>query len=346
MCRLRISLVVLMLLVAWTTPGLAEKKKEQEEAVEETPRPIAAFQLEALDGDRFVSKQWFGDRGAVIMFWRVDQPPSVRMLQDFNVLYEEYSKQDVAIVSIVAGAIERPLVRAVVKELEVAFPVLFDPERKVYSDLGSIVSPSAWFIDRQGFVVDHYPGHRRNFLRVARTNIEFLVGKIDEATRAGRLNNRASVPAIEGKNFAGGQTHYRLALRLLRKGHRDTAIKELKKAWEADPKLLEAGLKLGLLLLEEAQYDEALEVLDRALELAPTDPRVSGARGVSLIRLGQEQEGVGLLRKALEQRVDEPLLYYEMALFSERSNAPDEARSYYRQGLEVVLANRGMKRGD
>jgi len=44
--------------------------------------------------------------------------------------------------------------------------------------------------------------------------------------------------------------------------------------------------------------------------------------------------------------VGEPLLYYEMARYSERSDAPNEARRYDRQGLELMLANRSARRGD
>ena len=110
--------------------------------------------------------------------------------------------------------------------------------------------------------------------------------------------------------------------------------------------MVEAGVTLGLLMLEDARDAEALAIFERVAELGYADPLASGARGVALIRLGREQEGAELLRSALEQPVPEPLLYYEMGKLSERSDAPDEARRYYRKGLEVMLGERAAHRGD
>ncbi len=341
MRQTRISLALLLPLSVLTPPGSGAAEDSGG-----SPRNLSEFRLEGLDGQAFASSQRLRGRGAVITFWRIEQEPSLRILKDLNQLYDEVPQLDVAIVSIVAGAVERPLVEGVVKELEIAFPVLFDPDRRVYAELGVIVSPSTWFVDRSGVVVDAYPGHRRDFLRVARANVAFLRGSIGEAERAERVRARPRPIAEEKRDLAGVQTRYRLALRLLEKGRRKAGVKQLRRVWENDPPLVDGGVKLGLLLLEDARDAEALEILERAAELAPSDPLASGARGVALIRLGQEQAGADLLRHALQQPIAEPLLYYEMARWSERSNAPDEARRYYRIGLELMLTDRAARRGD
>jgi len=72
--------------------------------------------------------------------------------------------------------------------------------------------------------------------------------------------------------------------------------------------------------------------------------RFRGVRAVALIRLGQVEAGADLLRNPLQQPVGEPLLYYEMARLSERSDEPDEARRYYRKGFELMLADRAARR--
>ncbi len=342
MCRARISFALALSLSCWAVPGAGAAQDESD-----APVRLSEFTLEALDGQVFRSAQELGERGALITFWRLDQEPSLRMLKDLKQLYDEVPKHEIAIVSIVAGTVERSVVATQVKELEIAFPVLFDPDRRIYAELGVIVSPSTWFVDRSGLVLDDYPGHRRDFLRVARANTAFLRGSIAEAERLARVQTRARPPLeLEQKELAGVETRYQLALRLLDKGRCEAAMAQLRKVWESDPPLVTAGVKLGLLLLEDARNAEALEIFERATELVPTDPVVWGARGVALLRLGQEREGAELLRRALQQPVEEPLLYYEMAKLSERSGELDEARGYYRKGLELMLADRAIRRGD
>jgi peroxiredoxin len=338
----RTSITIVLLLSIWAicaAPGFAA-----DEEAEDSLGRLSHFRLTGTDGQEFDSAKQLRDRGAVITFWRIDQEPSVRMLKDLNRLYADVSKQGIAIVSIVAGSVERSKVESAVKELEISFPVLFDPDRRVYGEFGGIVNPSTWFVDRNGVIVDAYPGHRRDFLRVARANLAFLRGQIDEAERVERISTVRQPLAEEAKDLAGVQTHYRLAIRLLEKGQREAAVTQLKMLWENDPPLVEAGVRIGLLLLDEHRDAEALKILERAVKLSPADPLASGARAVAMIRLGHEQVGAEQLRQALRQPIAEPLLYYEMARSSERSDATDEARRYYREGFELMLAERAAHR--
>ncbi|MBW2726162.1 MAG: TlpA family protein disulfide reductase, partial [Deltaproteobacteria bacterium] len=151
MYRTRTSLALVLAFFVWVAPGFGA-----EDDTSEPPKRLSAFELGTLDLQTYSSAQRLGDRPAVITFWRVDQEPSVRILKDLKQLFAEDTKHEVAIVSIVAGAVERPLVESLVKELEIAFPVLLDPERRVYAELGVIVSPTTWFIDRNGVVIDSY----------------------------------------------------------------------------------------------------------------------------------------------------------------------------------------------
>jgi len=121
---------------------------------------------------------------------------------------------------------------------------------------------------------------------------------------------------------------------------------QLESAWEGDPPIVEAGVKLALLLLEQERDAEALKILERASDLAPDNLLASGAKGIALIRTGREQAGAELLNHALQQDVTEPLFYYEIARLNERSGAPDAALHYYRKGLELMLRDRTLRRGD
>jgi Flp pilus assembly protein TadD len=130
---------------------------------------------------------------------------------------------------------------------------------------------------------------------------------------------------------------YRLAQKLLADGKRDSAKKQLMQAWRAEPPFPAAGVDIGLMLLEDGKSQEALEILKQAAELLPDDPRAMGAVGLALIRSGSTEEGGDLLRRAVEAGAAEPLFFYEMALLSESRGADDDARRYYRAGLELML---------
>ena len=314
---------------------------EAEERGDNAPLRLPDFKLEELTGETFDSAVRLRNHTAVITCWRVDHEPSIRILKELQQLNEETSNQEVMIVGIASGPVEGSRIKRIRDELGIGILILLDPDRRVFRELEGIVSPSTWFVDRRGDVFDSYPGHRRDFLRVARGNIEFLRGRIGLAERTERI--RTPQRAEVDQDFAGPETRYRLALRLLEKGQRRAAIDQLERAWESDPPLVIAGTKLGLLLLKDERDARALEVLDDAAKLAPDNLLVSGARGVALMRVGQEEAGVALLRRALQHPTSEPLLYYEMAKHSERSGELDDARRYYRTGFELMLEEQSRR---
>jgi len=143
----------------------------------------------------------------------------------------------------------------------------------------------------------------------------------------------------------GPAARYRLAQKLLARGDRQAAEKQLRKAWETEPGYAKAGVELGLLLLEQGRDEEALEITERALAMSPEVPRAVGAKGLAYIRAGRNEKGEELLREAIARGARQPLFFYEMALLSERLGMPDDARRYYKRGLELMLEERRMDGG-
>jgi peroxiredoxin len=300
----------------------------------ETLSEIPAFRLEGLDGKTYVARERLAGRTTIIVFWRLDQPQSLSILEDLVRLRAAMPPEEVAIVGVVSGDTDRAEVARIATELEVTFPVLFDPDRELYAEFGVIVSPSAWFADSQGQLRFSYPGYRRDFSRVSRTDLAYLRGKISEEERAQRLSTRGSRPL---QDEAGPATRQRLARRLLANGDREAAEQQLWIAWKDEPRLPEVGVELGLLQLEDGHNDQALAILEETLKITPEDPRCLGGKGVALIRLGRHQEGAELLRRAIADGAAEPLFYYEMGIWLEGQQGPKKASPYYRRGLELIL---------
>jgi peroxiredoxin len=306
-------------------------------------REIPAFRLEGLDGQDYVARERLAGRTTLLVFWRLEQPQSLRILEDLVRLRAAMPPEQVAIVSVVSGDTDRAEVARLVAELEVTFPVLFDPDRQLYGEFGVIVSPSVWFADSQGQLRFAYPGYRRDFSRVSRTDLAYLRGKITDAERAQRLSAEGSRPL---QDEAGPATRHRLARRLLANGDREAAQRQLWIAWKDEPRLPEVGVELGLLQLADGHNDQALAILEETLAITPEDPRCLGGKGVALIRLGSRQEGAKLLRRAIADGAAEPSFYYEMGIWLEDEQGPESASPYYRRGLELMLAPNQDTRAD
>lgn len=301
------------------------------------PPTKAEFHLERLQGGWYTAPRIADGRVLVLTFWRPGQEQSVLILNDLVRIREELSKTKVEIVGIVSGETDRQEVARIVAEAGVDFPVLFDPGRAVYGQFGVIVSPSTWFVDGGGIARLDYPGRRRDFSRVARANVAFLLGEISEQERSQRTGRRAATTTTER---TAPEARLKLARRLEAKGNHIAAERQLRIAWEATPPLPEAALELALLMLEDDRNEEALQILEKAKEFAPEPPLATGAKGVALIRLGRQNEGLRLLRDAIDKGADAPLLHYELAKTSECSGDSETAMRHYRLGFEKLLEQR------
>ncbi len=301
---------------------------------EERADHVAPFRLKGLDGSEFDSEVELAGRVTLVSYWVPGQDRATRCLKNLADLQEEYAGQGVSIVTFVSGEVDRSEVEESVRELELQFPVLLDPDRSVHAAFEIIVSPSFWFVDANQVRHFKFPGCRRDFPIVARANIDFLLGTISEEEREERIE-RKKAPRTKGT--LGAPVRYRLAKGYLERGNRKAAMREFTKAWEMEPPLVAAGVDLGLMLLQDGENEAAGAILERAVELAPEDPRAMGAKGVALIRLGNTEEGADLLERALEHELAEPLLYYEMGRVSQSRGSFEEASRYFRTSLELLL---------
>ncbi len=300
----------------------------------EATEAVAPFVLKDINGKTFDSSKQLIGKVSVLSFWRLEQQYSMKLLMDLAKLDKEMGPAAPNIVTIVSGDTNVAEIKKIVADYGIKFPVLLDPERSVYGAFGVRVSPSTWFLDKKGQQQFEYMGYRRDFGTVLKADSEFLLGKISESERKDRTTQRKAPPSTEK---AGTTVRFRLAQRLLDQGKVEQAKTTLREAWEGEPPVVAAGVELGMLLLKEDKVSEALELLDKVTAAAPDNARAMGAKGLALVKSGRGQEGEKLLAKALEANVNEPLFYYEMALYRESSGAKDEACGYYKRGLKLLM---------
>lgn len=320
---MQFTLPLALLVLSLSTFSAAERTR---------PEQVERFQLKTATGQDFDSRDLEG-KPAVISFWRLGQSRSALLLEDLERLHREFKKEGLQVVAIASGDTDRAAVEQLARDLDVSFPILFDPDRTVYRSLGVIVSPTSFFVD-SGTIRFSYPGHWSDFAAVAKANIEFSLGRISQAEREERV--RKKVKQSPRAHVRGGP-RYRLACRLLAEGKVAKARRQLELAWNAKPRVVAAGVDLALILLDEGKTQEALDLIGQAAGILPDDPRVLGARGMVLIRSGAVDAGIGPLRQAIEQEVPDPVFYWEFARLSEERGNPEDALLYYKAGFRLML---------
>ncbi|HWP65624.1 MAG TPA: TlpA disulfide reductase family protein [Candidatus Limnocylindria bacterium] len=101
-------------------------------------------------------------RGKVVLVnvWTTWCPPCREEMPSMERLYRQLAGPDFELLAVSEdeGGIE--LVREFVHDLDVSFPVLYDPERQVGSRFGVWGYPETFVIDRAGYVVERVIGPR------------------------------------------------------------------------------------------------------------------------------------------------------------------------------------------
>jgi peroxiredoxin len=292
------------------------------------------FSLKTLDGETYDSGAAFADKPGVVAFWRPDQLNSEKLLVAIQKLQTAMAKDDIEIVTICAGDVERGKIRETVERLKIEVPVLLDPDRAVYGEFKVIVCPSVWFVDKSGEFKFYVPGYRRDFEHTAKADMEVLLGRITEADRNENVKEGEAVAVAESNK---GLRHYKMGLQLRERGRQELALNAFEQAWRSDPPMAEAGVELGLMLLNEDKNSEALDILTEVTATVPDDLRAAGAKAVALIRTGQAAEGEKMLKRVLDQKPAEPFFYYEMGVYFQEKGLAEESLGYFREGLETVL---------
>ncbi len=300
-----------------------------------TGEAIPPVQVQSLEGAPLKGADLLHGTPAVIVFWRLGQPYSKRLLTELSELSADYSEKEAKFIAICSGEVEPGDVAEAAKSMDLRFPVYLDPDRSAYGAFGVIVAPAVGFVDGAGRLQFYYAGYRRDFQKLARAHLDLLAGKISASEHEARL-----APAQPVKKNDRGASRYGLARRLIERGDLEGARALLSKAWEANPEDTDSGIALAWLLLREGKNKEALTIFTAAEAKASANSRWQGGKGLALLRLGRAKEGQPLIEEALAQGEHDPLLYYALGLQAEKEGNPKEAGRYYKEGLEAVLSNR------
>lgn len=296
--------------------------------------PIPAFTAKTTEGNSFNSEKQLAGKPAILAFWRTKQMFAEKLLKDLQTLHDEFGREGIQIVAVCSGFESASEVAAMKKDFKLDFPVLLDPDKKVYAAFGVIVSPSTAFVDKDGKLDYYYASYRPDFLYVARANAQLLLGKIDRAQRDDLIEPKES---STDSTFNPAEPRFNLGMRFLQSGDWAAARRELLTAWEDAEFMVPAGVELGYLSLQTGKDREAIEFLSKVLEKAPDNMRATGGMGIAYLRVGRASEGKELVERALTAGLQEPFAFRELGLWYEKNGSRDEALAQFKAGLDAAL---------
>lgn len=291
------------------------------------------FTLKALDG-KTVSLNEYKGNIRVLIYWETGQDRSLLALKDGKDIFKRYKMKGVQVIGVIAEAEKLQEVNKIIKDYEIDFPVLLDPERQVYGDYGIRVYPSTVVIDRDGKLAYDIPGHSLTYKITLEADLQFMLGEINQE----KLKETIS-PYKETKDESAleAERRYNLALRFTETRLFDQAIEAVKKSIAAKPDIAKSRILLGFLFLETEDADKAFEEFNRALELEPLSHDAKTGLGGALILKGEVDRAIEILTDAAVANPYSQMTYYELGRAYELKGEKDKAIEMYKKALDKII---------
>ncbi|HEY2492603.1 MAG TPA: thiol-disulfide oxidoreductase ResA [Paenibacillus sp.] len=134
-------------------------------------KKVPDFNLLGLDGTVHNLDE-YKDKALVINFWGTWCEPCVKEMPALQAQYEKWKDKDVVVIGINAGE-DRMSVENFVKQVNVSFPVLLDPNKEAVQNYGISPLPTTLFVSANGKVNNIHIGQLD--LSTLDTQIEQLV---------------------------------------------------------------------------------------------------------------------------------------------------------------------------
>lgn len=144
--RLRLLYLVLAAVVATLLAGCGE---ESVRLVNGQPAP--GFSLEQLNGERLSVPESIKGKVVAIRFWADWCPFCKTEMQDIEPVYRQYRERGLVILAINVRQ-DRETAARFIRNLDISYDVLLDPEGEVARRYGVIGLPSTFIVDRNGLL--------------------------------------------------------------------------------------------------------------------------------------------------------------------------------------------------
>lgn len=300
--------------------------------------PIPGFVLPRADGVSgiFSSEDLVG-QPTVMTFWRPNHEFSIAALRDLEVIANEVGVSQFKLLAVDTRRSAAEDIQAFLSEETISFPILLDPQRRLYERVGLIVSPTTLLFDADGMLRFVVAGRPRLFRQVVKARLRFLLGQIDEQTMDQRI--KPATHSIE-PDVATAWRLYNLGRKLQAEMKNDEAISVFQKAVSYHPALAEAHCALGFLALEAGQLPVAARSFRSALAAQAKSPAAQLGLAAVLARSQEVDHAEQILLPLLEEKTKSisVRVRYELGRICQNRGEFEKAAMYYQDALESIFS--------
>lgn len=295
--------------------------------------PIPSYQLTTMDGTMVDSDQT-ENKVMVLIYIVARQRGSEHAITEANKIIRDLKDHPVELLIVTANIDQMPYLEKFWSDQSIQTPLAFDPDRKLYAELGLIAFPSTLIIDRQGRLAHAISTHSPNYPHLLEGYTRHTLGLIDDTGLEEHLKIR-SQQLSSPKDLS---SRHRTVARLMRgKGLLAAAEDELHEALKLDPGNTDTLLDLADLYLQVKRIDEAEKLINQVLETNAEHRRGMLLKGILLFRQSNFDQAEAILNDALILNPNPARTHFYLGRIHEAKGNTDRALYHYHQALERLL---------
>jgi tetratricopeptide (TPR) repeat protein len=294
---------------------------------------IPAFGVETLAGHK-VTQDTYKGKVLLLLFVRPQQDYSLTALLAADELLKKNVGGNLAVLAVATRDDAEGSLAALAAQKGLTVDIALDPTRRMYTDFGVIVSPTALFADPTGtlrFVVAHLP---QGYSRRLQAHADLLLEKISESEHRDRLALAANTPTPDEQTF---DERLALARLLTQAGDAAQALTVLAELKEKKPDSVAVAAVLGTLLLRQGKVDEAAAELGRLPSRDPVPTEMTLAQALLAVQRGAADEAQKRLDEGGVASEERSRVLFALGQLYERQKSEAKAMACYRQALEGIF---------
>lgn len=254
--------------------------------------------VDLLTGAKVSCGDGDGHESAVVImaFWATWSPRSIEVLSDLKSLQAKFGVDQVHVIAInvegsgISGETSGRI-KALVKRLELPYPVIMDKDLEIYDTVGVIAVPSVAVLDARHVLRCGPSGYSRAIADQIEDSVAQALGQEGQSSMAyGRAAFRPDARA---------NRYYNMAVQLVNQRRFERALTNLERAAAADSSFSPPHALMGQIHLALDRPAESRDSYARAAGLDETAAGAWAGWGRALLRLGQSAEAAAKLEAAL-----------------------------------------------
>jgi len=246
--------------------------------------PYPAFCAQQFQGDRVCSEK-YEDTILVLTFFTLQQTSSEKVMNDLQEVAVRYQGKDLSVIGILSGEADLQGLDEFVRAHTLTFPILLDPDRRVYGDFGVFLYPATGIFARDKSLRYYLPARRINFDKHVDGYVRFLLEEISDSELEAILHPPQDTT---DPNYKKAENYHNFARVYYKKGKLDKVKELLELSIQAYKNYALAYSLYGYVYIQEEAYEQGLEQFELALEIEPELQEALEGRQICLHNMSQQ----------------------------------------------------------